>query len=224
MLMAGMSGNNSTTTQVVTTSKTQIPVPKIQKGMSFEDYKDLVEKWECMTDLPDHKKAMMLTMELPLNDAHGGLQRAVRNKFKNEELMVNDGVKIVIDFLSTILEEQSFVRLRGWMHRGETFCQKPSWSIERYLTEFHSLVSEAKTQFKHDIVYIHSCTVQSIETYEWLHRDTRGSRWNAHIYVRHYGTGFSRQNRKGCSVFCVKQESNGNKTRRKQYKLSLIHI
>ena len=34
---------NRTQSQIVT-SKTQIPIPKIQKGMSFEDYKDLVNK------------------------------------------------------------------------------------------------------------------------------------------------------------------------------------
>ena len=149
-LMGGMMNANSGSVNVMT-SKTQIPVPKIQKGMSFEDYKDLVAKWECMTDVPDRKKAMILTMELPLNDAHGGLQRAVRNKFKNEELMVNDGVEKLITFLGTILQEQTFVRLRGWMYRWENFRQKPSWSLERYLTEFHTLVSEAKTQFNHDI-------------------------------------------------------------------------
>ena len=76
---------NKNPSQIVT-SKTQIPIPKIQKGMSFEDYKDLVNKWECMTDIPKRKRAMILTMELPLNDPYGGLHRAVRNKFKNEEL------------------------------------------------------------------------------------------------------------------------------------------
>jgi len=126
-------------------------VPKILKIMSFEDYKDLVNKSEYMTDKPKKKRAMILTMELPLNDAHGGLQRAVRNKYKNEELMVEGGVKMLMDFLGTILQEQTFVRLRSWMHRWENFRQKPSWSIERYLTEFHTLVSEAKSQFQHDI-------------------------------------------------------------------------
>ena len=57
-LMGGMMNANSGSVNVMT-SKTQIPVPKIQKGMSFEDYKDLVAKWECMTDVPDHKKAMI---------------------------------------------------------------------------------------------------------------------------------------------------------------------
>ena len=72
--------------------------------MSFVDFKDLVEKWECMTDVPKKKRAMLLTVELPLNDAHGGLQRAVRNKFKNEYLMVDNGVEKLIEFLSTILQ------------------------------------------------------------------------------------------------------------------------
>ena len=144
-------GNKNIISSSTFTSRTQIPVPKILKGMSFEDYKDLVDKWECMTDVPKKKRAMILTMELPLNDAHGGLQRAVRNKYKNEELMVEEGVKMLMDFLGTILQEQTFVRLRSWMHRWENFRQKPSWSIERYLTEFHTLVSEAKSQFQHDI-------------------------------------------------------------------------
>ena len=52
---------NRNQSQIVT-SKAQIPIPKIQKGMSFEDYKDLVNKWECMTDIPKIKRAMILTM------------------------------------------------------------------------------------------------------------------------------------------------------------------
>ena len=92
---------SSTATNVLTTttSKTHIPVPKIQAGMLFGDFKDLVSKWECMTDLPKEKRAMCIAMELPLTDKHGSLQRAVNNKFKNEELMVKDGVKILMDFL-----------------------------------------------------------------------------------------------------------------------------
>ena len=77
-----------------------------------------------MTDIPKIKRAMILTMELPLNDAHGGLQRAVRNKFKNEELMVEDGVEKILQFLASILQEETFVRLRNWVYCWENFRQK----------------------------------------------------------------------------------------------------
>ena len=48
-------GNKNIISSSTFTSRTQIPVPKILKGMSFEDYKDIVDKWECMTDIPKKK-------------------------------------------------------------------------------------------------------------------------------------------------------------------------
>ena len=34
--------------------------------MSFEDYKDLVEKWDMVGDVPEEKKALQLVMKLPV--------------------------------------------------------------------------------------------------------------------------------------------------------------
>ena len=36
------------------------------------------------------------------------MQRAVRNRFKNEELMVEDGVEKILQFLAYILQEEAF--------------------------------------------------------------------------------------------------------------------
>ena len=71
VLMSNVVANRNSSQ--IATSKTQIPISKIQKGMVFVDYKDLVSKWVCMTDRA--MRAMILNMERPLNDAHGGLQR-----------------------------------------------------------------------------------------------------------------------------------------------------
>ena len=67
--------------------------------------------------------------------------------------MVEDGVEKILQFLASILQEETFVRLRNWVYRWENFRQKSSWSLERYITEFHMLVAEAKNQFKHDIQF-----------------------------------------------------------------------
>ena len=65
--------------------------------------------------------------------------------------MVEDGVEKIMQFLASILQEETFVRLRNQVYCWENFRHKSSWSLERYLTEFHTLVAEAKNQFKHDV-------------------------------------------------------------------------
>ena len=97
------------------------------------------------------KKALQLVMKLPLKDNHGGIQRAVRHKFTNEDLVKPGALKKVMEFLANMLQQGKFVRLRNWMLRWETFNQKPGWSVEKYLTEYNALVSEAKVEFGTEI-------------------------------------------------------------------------
>ena len=68
-------------------------------------------------EVSDDKKALQLVMKLPLKDNHGGIQRAVSHKFTNEDSMKKGSLKDVMDFLSEMLQQGKFVRLRNWMVR-----------------------------------------------------------------------------------------------------------
>ena len=84
--MKGMSSRTADSVQVVSHSRSQVAVPEMKEGMSFGDFKDLVDKWDLVSEVPDNKKAVQLVMKLPLKDNFGGIQRAVRHKFTNEDL------------------------------------------------------------------------------------------------------------------------------------------
>ena len=57
--MKGMTGAAvDSSVKVVSHTRTQIPVPEMKEGMSFEDYKDLVEKWDMVGDVPEEKKGL----------------------------------------------------------------------------------------------------------------------------------------------------------------------
>ena len=78
-------------------TKVVVETPKFSKGR-FAAYKNKVNFWKGVCGLPKKKQAGHLALALP-NDLEDPLQDQVMEQFTCEELEVDDGVKILLDFL-----------------------------------------------------------------------------------------------------------------------------
>merc|ERR1711893_256822 len=62
------------------------PVPEMESGQSFADWKYSVELWRAATSLPKVEHGMANVLRLPMQDSFGGLRRIVSTRVGNENL------------------------------------------------------------------------------------------------------------------------------------------
>ena len=136
----------------VSTTQHKLNTPKMTDGMTFKEYKGLVDIWQLMVDTPEEKQALLLLFELPQKDNHGGLQNIVKETVGMQNLAKPEGVQKLLACLKEILESPTFLRLMEWIDKADNFQQKNGWTIQKTITEWKMLKNEALNEFNINLV------------------------------------------------------------------------
>ena len=133
---------------VHTSNHAKIATPRFIKGMSFDGYKSQVAAWQLMKVCPEHQEGLLLYMELPMDDAFGGLQSHVESIVGLHNLGKAGGAKKLLDALQKVLEKPEISQLREWWAQISQVRQKPGWNMERYILEVNKLIKRGREQYK----------------------------------------------------------------------------
>ena len=133
---------------VHTSNHAKISTPRFIKGMSFDGYKKQVAAWQLMKVCPEHQEGLLLFMELPTDDAFGGLQSHVESIVGLENLGKAGGAKKLLDALQKVIEKPEISRLREWWAQISQIRQRPGWNMERYILEVNKLIKQGREHYK----------------------------------------------------------------------------
>ena len=145
---AGIVAGSGTVETVHTSNHARISTPRFMKGMSFDGYKSQVAAWQLMKVCPEHQEGLLLYMELPTDDAFGGLQSHVESIVGLHNLGKAGGAKKLLDALQKVLEKPEISQLREWWAQISQVRQKPGWNMERYILEVNKLIKRGREQYK----------------------------------------------------------------------------
>ena len=127
--------------------KTTIKVPEMLPKMSFQDYKWDVENWVAYASGHIDKKelAWLLLNHMPAVDDKM-VKHTVVEKLGMDKIRSDDGVKLVLEEMSNILECEPFTRLVEWLKMWETLSQGQK-SYDKYTTQLRKLQKSAEDNF-----------------------------------------------------------------------------
>ena len=145
---AGIVAGSGTVETVHTSNHARISTPRFIKGMSFDGYKKQVAAWQLMKVCPEHQEGLLLYMDLPSDDAFGGLQSHVESIVGLENLGKAGGAKKLLDALQKVIEKPEISQLREWWAQISQIRQRPGWNMERYILEVNKLIKRGREQYK----------------------------------------------------------------------------
>ena len=76
----------------------KVKIPQFTTKKSFEKYKQELEWWASVTDVPKKKQALVVALDLP-DEHESGIREKVTEQLTREDLEVDDGMEILIKFL-----------------------------------------------------------------------------------------------------------------------------
>ena len=128
---------------------TAMPTPKISKDTTYREYLDDVELWiaAIRNDIPPSRRAVLLLMELPLQDQHGGLRAIVRQRVGLPSLQTHNGVYYLLAAVRAVMDAPTFNRLQHWSNKWDHFKQAKDWGMEQYVMEFYKLINRGEKEF-----------------------------------------------------------------------------
>ena len=108
-------------------------IPKLAKGMTYNEYKQKVTVWQRVirNSIPKSERAGILIHELPVDDERGGLQTIVLQKHDIEYFDTEDGVDKLMTLLEQLTGTSSFAKMNGFIRKLFAFKQQKGWTISR---------------------------------------------------------------------------------------------
>ena len=91
-------------------TRTTLSTPKMEKGMTYEDYEYDVRIWMASGLVAKDKQALLLINEFPSKDERD-MKKTVVDAIGIDNLSKDDGAQRVLDELAKILKCPTFVRL-----------------------------------------------------------------------------------------------------------------
>ena len=139
------------TVRTHTSHQARIPTPRFTKGMTLEKFRSHVSAWQKMKAAAKEQEGLLLYMELPVEDAYGGLQSHIDNMVGLDNLAKADGAERLLEALEKVIEKPEISKLRDWWRDITHIRQKPGWNMERYILEVSKLVKIGKEKHKVDL-------------------------------------------------------------------------
>ena len=130
-------------------TRTTLSTPKMEKGMTYEDYEYDVKIWMASGLVAKDKQALLLINEFPSKDERD-MKKTVVDAIGIDNLAKDDGAQRVLDELAKILKCPTFVRLVSWSETFESVKQG-SGTFDRFMTKLKGLKKTAKDEFKFDV-------------------------------------------------------------------------
>ena len=126
-------------------TRTTFNTPRMEKGMTFEDYEYDVKLWMASGLVAKEKQALLLINEFPSKDERM-LKKTVVDAIGIENLAKADGAQRVLEELGKILKSPTFVRLASWLEAFESVKQG-SGTFDKFMTRLRSMKKMAKDEF-----------------------------------------------------------------------------
>ena len=128
---------------------TTLNTPKLEKGMTYEDYEYDVKLWMASGLVAKDKQALLLINEFPSKDDRD-MKKTVVDAIGIDNLGKDDGAQRVLDELAKILKCPTFVRLASWLETFESVKQG-SGTFDRFMTKLKGMKKMAKDEFKFNV-------------------------------------------------------------------------
>ena len=113
-------------------TRTTFNTPRMEKGMTFEDYEYDVKLWMASGLVAKEKQALLLINEFPSKDERM-LKKTVADAIGFDNLAKADGAQRVLEELGKILKSPTFVRLASWLEGFESVKQG-SGTFDKFMT------------------------------------------------------------------------------------------
>ena len=106
------SGIKSADTQVqcvvMATALSLQPPSFVSETKTYEEYKRELRGWALVTSVEKKKQAIVVALSIP-DSADGSIKQKIFAEMTNEQLNVDEGMKILIEFLDKIYLKDPFV-------------------------------------------------------------------------------------------------------------------
>ena len=126
------------------TMKTTIPVPCLERGMTWQDYKFRVELWKQARPVPPESMGWCLINALASDDRC--LQQRITDAIGVAALSHKDGADKVVEQLGVLIRNPTFVRLVEWDYAWSNIRQG-SKSFDHFVTKVRNLAKESQDEF-----------------------------------------------------------------------------
>ena len=144
-----MTASTNAPPQYSTMTKTTIPVPTLEKGMSWMEYKFNVNIWKQGRPVQPEQMGWCLLNALPKGDDRCLKQRIVA-AIGLEALGEEDGADKVINELGELIRNPTFVRLVEWDYAWANLKQGAK-TFDGFVTKVRELVKESEEEFNLNI-------------------------------------------------------------------------
>ena len=131
----------------MTELKVTTDAPRLSDYSLYSDYKDNVNLWDMITDLPKLKRGAFLLIGIKNEHPHFGdnIQRQLLQKYRPEEIAsAEDGVNKILDFLDSHIGKPSKSLKFQCLREIVEFKRKQGQEFADYAKHFEYLVSKAE--------------------------------------------------------------------------------
>lgn len=105
-------------------------IPKLEDGTNYSDWKKRVRLWEMGTDIKEEHRAVKLVMNM------SGKPEEVAIQLDAEKLGAAGGVKVLLDELDKLYEEDKTQSVFQAIDHFNTYQRPSSLSIDEFIREF----------------------------------------------------------------------------------------
>ena len=127
---------------VMATTLSLQPPSFVSDTKTYEEYKRELEGWALVTSVEKKKQAIVVALSIP-DSADGNIKQKIFAEKTKEELNVDDGMKILTDFLDKIYLKDPFVEAYEKYMKWSGLRRKSSQKVEEFILEYNSVCKEA---------------------------------------------------------------------------------
>ena len=127
-------------------------VPRLEEGMSWEDYNRQVGLWADMDPAPKDKLGLLLLAALPTKgDRMGGLQAVCQDKLGLPAIKSEQGLEKLLGALKEMMVKPTYCRVVEWYEDLCKLRQKGHWDMLQWVNSVRDIVKRAKADLGFDM-------------------------------------------------------------------------
>ena len=122
----------------------QLPVPSLEAETNYETFKNEVEMWQVVTDIPKQKQGIWLALAISPKHPLNLKDKVLGSGVGKEKLGSEDGVKNLLDCLDKKIFKDSLVDLYDWFKKIEQIKRNKDVKMEQYILDFNDMIAKAE--------------------------------------------------------------------------------